>query len=234
MPLFRYNNNRRIVFKMFKKLLDNAEPGSYANKFRRKRFRLFRKLLVGIPEPAKIIDLGGTVNYWKQMGLVNPEDALITILNIESDEENLPNTKFIQDDACNTELDLSDFDIIFSNSLIEHVGSEEKRKKMARLVISSGKPYYIQTPNYWFPFEPHFLFPIFQFLPRFFRIFLVKNFNMGWFKKCSDTAKAAGLVDSIHLLRVKELRELFPEAVIKKEKFLFITKSLIAIAGNIK
>lgn len=220
---------------MLKKLFDNTKGNSYANKFRRKRFRLFRELLNGIPKPVRIIDLGGTVNYWKQMELVNPGEALITILNIENEKDRLPNTTFIQGDVCNPELNLNDFDLIFSNSLIEHVGSEKNRKQMAHLITSSGKPYYVQTPNYWFPFEPHFLFPFFQFLPRFMRIFLVKNFDMGWFKKTGNTQKAEEIVDSIHLLSAKELRGLFPKAEIKKEKFLILTKSFIAIAsGNVK
>lgn len=214
---------------MLKKLFDNTEPGSYANKFRRKRFRLFNELIGFLHKPVKIIDLGGTVNFWKQMGLTNPKDALITILNIESENDSLPNVTYMNGDVCNPPVDLKSYDLIFSNSVIEHVGSKEKREQMASVVTSAGKPYFVQTPNYWFPFEPHFLFPFFQFLPRFFRIFLVKNFNMGWFHKTGDKGKAEEIVDSIYLLSFREIRSLFPGAVIQNEKILFFNKSFTAI-----
>jgi len=214
---------------MLKKLFDNTKGDSYANKYRRKRFRSFNELTRSMPKPVKVIDLGGTVNYWKQMGLTDRSDALITILNIEEENESLPNVTFIKGDVCNPDISLTDFDLIFSNSVIEHVGSKEKREQMASAVTSSGKPYYIQTPNYWFPFEPHFLFPFFQYFPRFIRIFLVKNFDMGWFKKTVDKKKAEEIVDSIYLLSLNEFSSIFPAATIHKEKVLFFNKSFTAI-----
>lgn len=215
---------------MLKKLFDNTKPGSYANKFRKKRFKLFTELTHSMPKPVKVIDLGGTVNFWKQMELTNPQDALITILNIEEENESLPNVTFIKGDVCNPGISLKNFDLIFSNSVIEHVGSKEKREQMASVVISAGKSYFIQTPNYWFPFEPHFLFPFFQFLPRFFRIFLVKNFNMGWFRKTSDKKSAEEIVDSIYLVKLNEFRSLFPCVTIHKEKVFLFNKSFTAIS----
>jgi len=214
---------------MLEKLFDNTKGNSYANKFRRKRFKLFLDLIKNITKPVKIIDLGGTVNYWKQMGLTDPSEALITILNIEEENETLPNTTFMKGDVCNPPIDLKNFDLIFSNSVIEHVGSEQKRKQMAHLITSSCKSYYIQTPNYWFPFEPHFLFPFFQYFPRFIRIFFVKYFDMGWFKKTGDKKKAEEIVDSIYLLSLNEFSSLFPSATIHKEKVLFFNKSFTAI-----
>ena len=55
------------------------------------------------------------------------------------------------------------FDAVFSNSVIEHVGTFEDQKMMANEVIRVTNFYFIQTPNLYFPIEPHFLVPFFQF-----------------------------------------------------------------------
>ncbi len=98
---------------------------------------------------------------------------------------------------------------------------------MAVEIMRVGKRYFVQTPNYYFPFEPHFLFPLFQFLPASLKIFLVKNFNMGWYGKTRDAEKAEKLINSIKLLKRADLKKLFPQSGIYSEKLLGLTKSFI-------
>ncbi|MBC8844888.1 class I SAM-dependent methyltransferase, partial [Escherichia coli] len=69
-----------------------------------------------------------------------------------------------------SEIDDQQFDIVFSNSVIEHLYTWENQEKMAKEVLRVGKYHFIQTPNYWFPIEPHWVFPFFQFLPKSIRI----------------------------------------------------------------
>lgn len=167
----------------------------------------------------------------------------LTIVNIEPQNISSDEIKFIQADA----LELSfipdkSFDVVFSNSVIEHVGGINEQTKFADEVKRISKRYFIQTPNYYFPFEPHFLFPCFQFLPRSIQRFLVMKFNLGWFNKCHTKKEADLLIDSIHLLKKKELEELFGvdltpspspdrrgETEIYSEKFLLMNKSFILI-----
>jgi ubiquinone/menaquinone biosynthesis C-methylase UbiE len=215
---------------LFKKILDNTSPNSTANKFRRKRFRYFTELLQNDPLPVKILDVGGTENFWVQMGIYANKNYLITVLNIDVQQTlTKENLTFIQGNAADlSKFGDKEFDIVFSNSVIEHIPKDTERQKMANEIIRTGKKYFVQTPNYFFPFEPHFLFPCFQFLPKFIKIFMLKNFNMGWFKKCGSAAETESLLETNRLLKFAELRSYFPAATIIHEKFMLMTKSLIA------
>ncbi len=123
------------------------------------------------------------------------------------------------------------FDVIYSNSIIEHIGRFEDQTRMANEVRRVGKRYFLQTPNRWFPIEPHFLFPFFQFLPVSIRVFLLRNFPLGWIGKIPDAKRAREIVKSIRLLDRKELRELFPGAHFYEEKFFGLTKSFVVYDG---
>lgn len=216
--------------KFLRKYADNSRSDSIANKWRRKRFTEFLSIIDNIPKPVKILDVGGTENFWQQMGFTDYIGVKITILNKEPLTITNPAIKFVRGDACDlSRFNDKSFDVVFSNSVIEHVGSYDDRKKMADEVIRVGKKYFVQTPNYYFPIEPHFLFPFFQFFPEALRIFLVKNFKLGWFEKCGSDEEAKELINSIKLLKKKELLGLFPGADIIKEKFLFLTKSFTAV-----
>ena len=57
------------------------------------------------------------------------------------------------------------FDVVFSNSVIEHVETYENQRRMAAEIRRVGRRYFVQTPNRHFPLEPHFLVPGFQLLP---------------------------------------------------------------------
>lgn len=216
---------------MFKKLLDNTNPNSLANKFRRKRFKLFMDFIKDFPRPVKILDAGGTVNYWEQMGIAGNEEFEITIVNLEIPQNMLYNNIIL---AKGDVTDLSmfrdkSFDIVFSNSVIEHIPTASDKQKMADEILRTGKAYFIQTPNYYFPFEPHFLFPCFQFFPVSLKLFMLKNFSMGWFKKCENNEVALRLLENNKLLKPIELKSYFPSSKIFYEKFLLFNKSIIVI-----
>ncbi len=121
------------------------------------------------------------------------------------------------------------FDIVHSNSLIEHVNTLGKQKNIADEIMRIGKNYFVQTPNYYFPVEPHFLFIGFQWLPIKIRAFLLRNFKLtfGRRKKIKNYSKSLEVADSIRLLKKKEFRSLFPGAKIYIEKFFMLEKSFV-------
>jgi hypothetical protein len=102
---------------------------------------------------------------------------------------------------------------------------------MAEEVRRVGKRYFVQTPNRYFPLEPHFLFPFFQFLPIKVRVWLLQNFKLGWIEKTPDLQKATEIVESIRLLGKREFLSLFPHAHLYEEKVFGMTKSFVAYEG---
>ncbi|MDB5211782.1 MAG: methyltransferase type 11 [Sediminibacterium sp.] len=99
---------------------------------------------------------------------------------------------------------------------------------MASEVLRVGKNYFIQTPNYYFPLEPHWVFPFFQFLPVPWRIWMTRNLNLGHIGRVPDRTAASKLVAEVQLLTPRRMRQLFPEAKMYDELFLGLTKSLVA------
>lgn len=214
---------------MFKKLLDNTDPKSLANKFRLKRIKIFEVLIKDLPRPVKILDAGGTVNFWEQVGYAGNDDFEITIVNIEIPGRiKYKNINPVYGDV--TELSMfkdKSFDIVFSNSVIEHIPTAAGRQQMADEIQRVGKFYFVQTPNYYFPFEPHFLLPLFQFYPENFKIFLLTHFNIGWFKKCENKNEALKLLEENRLLKLKEFKSYFKNSKIIFEKYLLLNKSIV-------
>lgn len=92
-----------------------------------------------------------------------------------------------------------------------------------------GRALWIQTPNRWFPIEPHFLTPFIHWLPKRLRKRLVRNFTVWGLVTRPTIETAHEIVDEIRLLSAKELRELFPGCEIVRERFLGLTKSLIVV-----
>jgi ubiquinone/menaquinone biosynthesis C-methylase UbiE len=213
-------------------LADSTISNSLAVKFRRRRFKLFYELINKLPRPIKILDVGGTLYFWEAVGFVHEDGVEITLFNLFPQEIKHRNFKFVQGDA--TDLSLfanKSFDVVFSNSVIEHLTTFENQKKMADEIKRVGKRYWVQTPNFYFPIEQHFLCPFYHWLPFRTRIWLIQNFNLGWYKREQDYKVAYELVTSIRLLKYKEIKTLFPEAKIYKERFLGLVKSYIAYSG---
>jgi len=214
------------------KLADNRLEKSFANKLRKKRFLFFESLLNKLPKPVKVIDIGGTEDYWEKMGVLPSENIHITILNTKIIPVKYPNVQSIAGDARNMkQFNDNSFDIAFSNSVIEHVGNFCDQQAMAKEMIRIAPRLYLQTPNKYFPIEPHFLFPFFQFLPIRMRVWLLMHFKLGWYPRHKEKHKAEEVAKSIRLLSLKELKKLFPKANIKKERILGFPKSFVVTKG---
>lgn len=196
-----------------------------------KRFLFFEKLFEDILRNlpvVKILDVGGTKKYWESTGINKYPNVYILLLNLTKESKDNINIKSIIDDACNmNNFRNNQFDIVFSNSVIEHVGDLKKQLDMANEVQRVAKNYFLQTPNYFFPIEPHFLFIGFHWLPISFRAFLINHFNLGWVRKIPKYINARKFVNDIRLMKYSELKSIFPNATIQREKYFGLTKSFI-------
>jgi len=122
-----------------------------------------------------------------------------------------------------------EFDIVHSNSVIEHIGGFDAMAAMAAEVRRIAPRHWIQTPNLWFPIEPHLRRPFYQFLPAQWRARSLVGRAYDDFEQVPDLATARAFVDEIHLLGAAQLQRLFPTSRIERERVLGLTKSLIAV-----
>ena len=153
----------------------------------------------------------------------------LTILNIYDQPNKAEWAEYVVGDACRTDFSDASFDVVFSNSVIEHVGGIERQRQFAAECMRCGRAYFVQTPNKWFPFDTHTLMPLAHWLPqKIFRKLIPFSPRFVFFKP-----DPGDLEDfrNMRLLSQRDLQELFPEAEIVKEKFFGITKSLVAASA---
>ena len=217
---------------MLRRLADNRTSSSLAARLRRRRFAFFLSLLSKVPRPVRILDIGGTQRYWQVVGFPETEGIHVTLLNLHLEPVSSAAFDSITGDARSVPgLADKSFDVVYSNSVIEHVGSFHEQRQMAEEVKRIGLRYFIQTPNRYFPIEPHFLVPGFQFLPLETRAWLSSRLQLGWMPKFEDRTEAREQAASISLLTRQQLRMLFPEASLYTEHFLGLPKSYVAYHG---
>jgi hypothetical protein len=216
---------------LFKKIADMREADSLITRLRRRRFVLFRSLIDRLPRPVRLLDVGGTQFFWEMMGFKGGEGLEITMLNLTPGWTR-PGFRSVVGDARDMpQFADQEFDVVFSNSVIEHVGEPDAQRRMASEIKRVGKRYFVQTPNRNFPLEPHFFFPGFQFLPLAARTWLLRHFNLGWYQKIPDYNAARHEVETIRLLSRRDVTRLFPEGTLHEERFAGLTVSFVVYAG---
>jgi hypothetical protein len=202
-----------------------------ARPFRGKRLKLFAEWF-NIAESTRVIDVGGTPWYWREFTTI-PNVCIINLMDDRRWQTDDPRGAdkikvLIGDGTCLNYADNS-FDIAFASSVIEHVGNWQSKQAFAQELRRVADRYYVQTPNKWFFIEPHFITPFIHFLPRQLFRKLVRNFSVWGLVNKPTQAQVDAEIDTITLLDLKQMRMLFPDAEIHRERFLGMTKSIIAI-----
>lgn len=223
------------------KLADYDDPKSLGSRFRAKRMAPLIELINRVFEQngsVKLLDVGGRKTYWKALppGFLQERDVTITILNIPSDLQGEDDSVFkhVVGDACDMpQFSDNEFDVVHSNSVIEHVGGWEKIRAFAREVRRVAPNVFVQTPAFWFPVEPHFIKPFHHWMPRSLRISMFMRFRMGHRGRAANLEEAIRKVeDEPYLLDYRMFQLLFPEEKIIRERFLFFTKSMVAYRNS--
>ncbi len=174
---------------------------------------------------VRLLDIGGTPQTWISESQ-NHVPFSVTMINIRCSID-ISNSFFhlIQGDATRLPFSDNEFDIAFSNSVLEHVGSWEKQLAFAREARRVARKLWIQTPARSFPIEAHLLAPFIQYLPK-----RIQHRIARWTPRGLLTPEVVHeIIDEVRLLTHREIQELFPDCQILKERLFFFTKSYIAV-----
>jgi hypothetical protein len=195
--------------------------------FRRRRMRRFLRSFH--PDAStQILDVGGTPFNWSLVDV----PARVTLLNPEPPRPGGPLPPGLRSErGSGTAIAHPDaaFDVVFSNSVIEHLGSPEAQRAFASELRRVGRGLFVQTPARGFPFEPHLLAPLVHYLPRRWQRRLIRWCTpWGWIARPSQAAVDRFLAET-RLLSRRELAALFPDCEIERETFLGLAKSYVAV-----
>jgi len=192
------------------------------NHFRRRRFTLFFELLQLGPTDS-ILDVGGLPYDWVELGFTGH----VVCAGLSPLREGCwgnGNIRYVRQDARCLPYEDRAFDVVYSNSLIEHVGKENQRA-VASEIARVGRRYWVQTPNKLFPIEPHYWFPFFYSFPHSIR----RKIAQYWTPMIRRRNCYLDEVDSISPLTRCDLQALFPDSTILVEKWMGFSKSFIAV-----
>lgn len=179
-----------------------------------------------IKENTRVLDVGGTVYNWSFLSIL-PQ---LTIVNIEPTPKDFPSKfTYIQADARCLPFRDNEFDLVYSNSVIEHVGDFRDQEQVANEIQRTGKCYYVQTPNYWFPVEPHLLTPFFHWLPKGLQSRTIRYLTTWGIWARPTPKQCKWFLETTRLLTISEMKELFPDASFINEKYFGLVKSISAV-----
>jgi len=196
----------------------------FFKRFRRRRMRSFYERFKITPQ-TDVLDLGGREFNWTLM----PFHPRVTIVNRSIQENQSGEIRWILADVRDLPFPDKAFEIVYSNSVVEHLGSLEDQRRFAAECRRLGRSYYVQTPNRRFFIEPHLLTPFIHWLPEKIRARLLRNFTVwGWITRPGPEARAHFL-NTTRMLSRAEFQSLFPEAEIWTERFWGMAKSFTAI-----
>jgi SAM-dependent methyltransferase len=181
---------------------------------RRRKLRLFLEevrptadttvLDVGVDEVGFGAEGGqsgcSTHNFFEEL---YPWPERITAVGVHGGErfaERYPSVRYVQADACALPFADRQFDVYFSNAVIEHVGERDRQRGLVEEAVRVAGRVFLTTPNRWFPIELHTRLPLVHWLPQ------------GAAVRAYRLARRPWAADN-HLLGPRELRDLFPVPV---------------------
>lgn len=194
------------------------DGSSIRTKWRKGRINEFLSR-VAPPPNARIVDLGGTSSMWSLF----EHDFQVTLVNLPGsfrEQTSSPRVSLVEADATDLRnvFDAKSFDVVYSNSVIEHVGDEKKQSAFASEVHRLADAFWIQTPSTRFPLEVHTRVPFYWSLPERFRERLVEN----WGRKLPAWTE---MIKGTRVLSEDRMRELFPSARVYHERSFGFEKS---------
>jgi hypothetical protein len=183
------------------------------------RMQAFLRLLN--PRPGcRIIDLGGTPFMWELI----PHDFDVTLVNLEVSDSARKMTRYkhVEGNACDlSSIPDRSYDIVFSNSVIEHVGDADAQARFAGEARRLAPSYWVQTPSPRFPIEAHTGVPFYWRRSEASRKKLISQWR-------SKLPVWADMIEGTRVLSRERMSELFPDATLYFERIAGLEKSIAA------
>lgn len=205
----------------------HAFHGFFMRRFRPARIVALRAMFPLLDADGSVVDVGGAADWWLE---ARPATRNITVVNLDTEQEAKVEGlgyRFVVADGRDLPFPDASFDLAFSNSTIEHVGDAEAQRRFAAEMMRCGRQVYLQTPNRWFPVEPHLIAPFIHWLPRAILRRLARWCSVwGWVTR-PDQREVDDYLDGLRLLTRHELERFFPGGQIRAEKVMGLTKSFI-------
>ncbi|WP_221030524.1 methyltransferase domain-containing protein [Actomonas aquatica] len=198
--------------------------------WRRRRMERFVALVA--PQADEVIlDVGGMPGTWINREPLGREVICVNVNAVEWDGAAFPahHIEMRQGDGCELPHADGSFAVLFSNSVIEHVGDWAAQQAFAQEARRVGRRLWIQTPAFECPLEPHFLAPVVHWLPVSIRRRVVRWVTLwGWITKPTQ-AEVDRMIAGTRLLTRRDMAQLFPDCVILTERLLgVLPKSYVA------
>ncbi len=176
-----------------------------------------------------ILDVGVTgddehfSNYLERLYPNVEHIVALSIDNISGVRSAFPGIQCVQGDGRRLPFPDATFDIVFSNAVIEHVGSDRDQRVFVQEALRVGRAIFITTPHRHFPLDAHTMLPLLHWLPAAVRDAFYRRLG-----------RNAWTRNNLRLLTRRDFRLLFggtPRVEIKIQRLLGLPAQLIAIAG---
>jgi hypothetical protein len=201
-----------------------AALGPLQNHFRRRRMRRFDEFVSSLDSrPITVLDLGGQPGIWEYVR--TPLEIVILnlpgiALHAGSDRHRIT---YVEGDACDlSRYSDSQFDVVFSNSVIEHVGDDRNVRLFCSEAMRVGRTVWIQTPSKHFPIEAHTGMPCWWYYPRGMRRWFINR----WRRSLPAWTE---MVEGTSFITKQQLQSAFPGCRVVTEWYLGFPKSYTAI-----
>ncbi len=140
---------------------------------RLKKYRLFTELLHPTPK-MRILNVGAIghhIGLAEQLEEFYPHRRRIvggglSLVDVVDYARSYPEVKALAFDGCTLPFPDRSFDIVYSNAVIEHLPGREAQQRFAAEIVRVGRGWFVTTPNFWYPLEPHYHLPYVQLLPE--------------------------------------------------------------------
>jgi hypothetical protein len=196
--------------------------------FRRRRLQRFLESFKPTEETS-MLDVGGLPRAWSDVR-VPGSMQIVNLEPLDAYEESFlaGNQRFVVGDGTRLHYRNQTFDIVYSNSVIEHLGTWERQVAFAREARRVGRGYWIQTPAKECPIEPHYFGLFVHWFPKRVQRRLLSYFTLWGLLRRPTEEILDEVLSELRLLTHREFKTLFPDAQIWTERLCGFRKSYTA------